>query len=165
IFVTQKSGGKWKDIKNLGKIVNTKDNDGEPFISADGNILIFASTRPGGQGSTDIWMTSRTESGWNKPWNVGTPINSKHEESQPFLTQDGNEVFFMAVNRDNVPGPAVFRSLKGKESWGKPEVIVSGMVGEPTLTADKQYLYFVHLIMKGGKLVDAEIMFTRRLEK
>jgi hypothetical protein len=32
-------------------------------LSRDGRTLLFSSDRPGGSGSTDIWMSTRTPSG------------------------------------------------------------------------------------------------------
>jgi hypothetical protein len=44
---------------NLGAIVNTSATDLHPYLSTDGRTLVFASGRPGGQG-TDLYMTTRT---------------------------------------------------------------------------------------------------------
>lgn len=163
IFVSIKNkNGEWKKIKNLGKTINTKYMESEPFIAKDNKTLYFASTRKGGKGSTDIWMAKKTTNGWTKPLNLESPVNSKLEESQPFVTHDGKELYFMAVNRKGIPGPAIFRSIKQGKKWTEPDLVISGFVGEPTLTADSQYLYFVHLIMKNGKLTDAEIMYAQR---
>ena len=183
IYVCEKENKKWINVKNIGEPVNTIAMESEPFITANNKYLYFASNREG-QGSSDIWMSRKTRNGWRKPTNLGEPVNSKHEESQPFVTADGNELYFMAVNRNGVAGPAIFRSVKKKQKylaffrffrffrffksikknqkWEEPEVVISGFVGEPTLTSDKMYLYFVHLIMKDGTLQDAEIMYVKR---
>jgi Tol biopolymer transport system component len=162
IFVSRKVNGKWKEVMNLGKSINTKDMESEPFISLNNRELYFASTRKGGKGDADIWMAQKTKNRWNKPINLGSPVNSEFEETQPFVTQDGKELYFVAVNRKGIPGPAIFKSVKQGEKWGEVQVVISGFVGEPTLTADQKTLFFVHLIRKSGKLIDGEIMFTRR---
>lgn len=162
IYVSQNVNGKWKDVKNLGKAINTKDMESEPFISFNNRELYFASNRRGGKGNADIWMAEKGTNGWNAPVNLGSSVNSESEETQPFVTQDGKELYFTGINRDGVPGPAIFRSVKKGEKWGEAQVVISGFVGEPTLTADRKTLFFVHIIVKSGKLKDAEIMFTRR---
>jgi hypothetical protein len=48
----------WGAPINLGPPVNTSDNDVHPSISADGSTLYFASNRPGGSGSSDLWQVS-----------------------------------------------------------------------------------------------------------
>lgn len=39
--------------------LQTLDDEASPGISGDGQRLVFSSTRPGGQGSNDLWMTQR----------------------------------------------------------------------------------------------------------
>lgn len=162
IYVSKKVNGRWTKGDNLGSPPNTKYMESEPFIASDHMTLYFASNRPGGRGKADIYMTQKKRAGWSEPVNLGSPVNSEFDDSQPFLTQDGKELYFMAVNRKGIPGPAIFRTVRIGEKWGEPEVVITGFVGEPSLTADKQILYFVHIIRKGGKLADAKIMFTHR---
>jgi hypothetical protein len=49
----------WSTPVNLGSTVNTKFDDGGPALSCDGTTLYFYSTRPGGVGGRDIWVTTR----------------------------------------------------------------------------------------------------------
>jgi Tol biopolymer transport system component len=49
----------WDPPVNLDAI-NTSANDGQPTISADRKVLLFTSTRPGGYGGQDLWMSVRT---------------------------------------------------------------------------------------------------------
>jgi len=50
----------WGPPVNLGPTVNSPRGDWGPNLSADGLTLFFASDRPGGYGSFDIWVTTRT---------------------------------------------------------------------------------------------------------
>ncbi|KYK23618.1 hypothetical protein AYK24_07345 [Thermoplasmatales archaeon SG8-52-4] len=45
----------WEQAVNLGPMVNTSVDDDVPFISPDGSILYFSSSRPGGYGGEDLW--------------------------------------------------------------------------------------------------------------
>jgi hypothetical protein len=51
----------WSTPVNLGAPVNTSAFDGRPYLSADGETLFFVSTRPGGVGSGDLYMTTRSK--------------------------------------------------------------------------------------------------------
>jgi hypothetical protein len=44
---------------NLGPTINTAFADGAPALSSDATTLYFYSTRPGGSGSNDLYMTMR----------------------------------------------------------------------------------------------------------
>lgn len=143
-------------VKNIGAPINTKDLESEPYISPDGNTLYFGSNRSGSKGA-DIWFSKKVGGVWQEPVNIGEPVNSDKDETQPFVTADGNEIYFTATNRNGVGGPAIFMSKKQGEVWGEPELVVSGFVGEPTLTADGKFLYFVHLFVINNKPVDADI--------
>ena len=51
----------WSAPTNLGPIVNTIFGEAQPYISSDRQTLFFTSARPGGFGSQDIWMTTRSK--------------------------------------------------------------------------------------------------------
>ncbi len=53
----------WSPPVNLGAPLNTTAGETQPTLSHDGRTLIFASTRTGGLGASDIWMSTRTPSG------------------------------------------------------------------------------------------------------
>jgi Tol biopolymer transport system component len=49
----------WSTPTNLGPIVNSTANDQNQHIASDRRSLYFASNRPGGLGSFDLWITTR----------------------------------------------------------------------------------------------------------
>ncbi len=53
------TSGTWLTPVNLGSAVNSSAADTRPSISWDGTTLHFGSTRTGGEGSSDIYMTTR----------------------------------------------------------------------------------------------------------
>jgi WD40-like Beta Propeller Repeat len=50
----------WSPPTNVGSLVNTAFNEGQPSLSSDGRTLYFFSNRPGGSGGNDLYMTTRT---------------------------------------------------------------------------------------------------------
>ena len=144
------------------EIINSEYLESEPFISADGNTFYFGSNRPGSSGDADIWFSTKVDGEWQEPQNLGEPVNSNKLDTQPFVTSDGNELYFTSTNRNGIGGPAIFRSIKVDGVWQEPEVVISGFVGEPTLTEDKSKLYFVHIFRDGSKLLDADVYMTER---
>jgi WD40 repeat protein len=49
------TSGPWSTAVHLGPEINTPADEAKAEFSADGRTLLFASTRPGGQGALDIW--------------------------------------------------------------------------------------------------------------
>ena len=51
----------WSAPISLGSTLNSGPQNVQPYISSDGETLFFASNRPGGLGSTDLYMSTRTK--------------------------------------------------------------------------------------------------------
>ena len=90
----------WSAPINLGPTVNSTSMDRAPAISKDGLSLYFTSTRPGGFGGEDIYVSQReTRDGeWGPPVNLGPMINTTANEMVPAFSRDGHLLFF-ASNR------------------------------------------------------------------
>jgi len=88
--------GDWAAPVNMGPAVNSSAYDGDGCLSTDGLALFFASDRPGGRGSYDIWMTTRPSqaAAWSPPVNLGPPINTSGMEGIPSLSPDQKTLYF-----------------------------------------------------------------------
>jgi hypothetical protein len=95
IYISRFARGKYLAKQNLGKTINTKYNEDDPFIAANESFLIFCSTRPGGYGSFDLYISFlRKNSTWTEAKNMGPEINTAGEEARPSITTDGKYLFF-----------------------------------------------------------------------
>jgi WD40-like Beta Propeller Repeat len=85
----------WQAPMNIGPPINTESNDLGPNLSVDGHLLFFASDRPGGEGSTDIYVSQRPDPNddfaWETPANIGPPINTADQELTPFYLQNAED--------------------------------------------------------------------------
>ena len=81
----------WSSVVNLGSTINSSADDMTPSISFDGLSLFFGSNRPGGFGSTDLWLTMREtpHDDWGTPINLGPPVNSEFCETMGSTSADG----------------------------------------------------------------------------
>lgn len=86
----------WSAATNLGGTVNSSSDDSGPGLSKDGLSLYFTSTRPGGFGGEDIWVSRRASAGdpWGAPANLGSTINTAAAERVPNFSRDGHWMFF-----------------------------------------------------------------------
>jgi hypothetical protein len=94
IWVVPYVGGQYTQASNIA-ILNTSSNDCAPFIAPDQQYLIFDSVKPGGYGSTDLYITFRSPDGsWTAPQNLGSVINSTDIDMGFSLSPDGKYGFF-----------------------------------------------------------------------
>jgi len=86
----------WAEPVNLGVLVNSAANDQHPAISKDGLSLYFISSRPGGLGGQDIYVSQRESPNdtWGPPVNLGPNVNSANTENAPALSRNGRLLFF-----------------------------------------------------------------------
>ena len=84
----------------LDSSVNTTSYEADVFVAPDETYLIFCSTRDGGFGRGDLYISFKNSEGnWTKAINMGKEINSKHYEYCPFVTKDGDFLFYTS-NQD-----------------------------------------------------------------
>src|SRR5690606_7294528 len=63
---------------------NDKDySTAHPAISPDGNLLVFSSDMPGGEGQTDLYLSRREGEEWSKPEQLGRTVNTEGDEMFP----------------------------------------------------------------------------------
>lgn len=137
----------WDKAQNAGEPLNTGCNEGTPFISPDGRFLFFAACeRPDGMGSCDIYMSRKMGNSWEKPKNIGQPVNSSAWESQPSFSSDGKTLYFVS----NRGGKRDIYSSEWKSdgSWSNPVKLPATINSDkqnhfPYIHPDNQTLYFV----------------------
>ena len=93
----------WGAPENLGPTVNSASGDWIPFISTDGLVLCFSSSRPGGYGSTDIWLSRRASflDPWEPPVNLGPKVNTPGFETWARISPDGSTFYFVTINQNS----------------------------------------------------------------
>lgn len=100
IYVSKRSGDSWTSPKNLGKIINTADDEKFVFIHPNGKTLYFASDGHQCLGSYDIFKSEFVNGEWSIPVNLGYPINTVNEESTFSLTSDNKRMLIAAEYAD-----------------------------------------------------------------
>lgn len=100
IYVSEKKGDIWGKPKNAGPEINSSAKETQPCLSADGMALYFVSSRPGGYGKLDIWMSYKKPDGkWGTPINVGSEINTAGIEERPYIHPDNETLYFASDGR------------------------------------------------------------------
>jgi hypothetical protein len=149
---------------NLGPPVNSAYPDGEHALYSDDSTLYFTSRRPGGIGGADIYRSVLSGGVWSTPEILGVPINSSADDLQPAFTADGDTMYFVS-DRNMLIGMAIYRSVRNGDAWTSPELVIQGIVGEPSLTGDGEYLYFVHVLSDTAGTFDADVWYSQRVHR
>jgi WD40 repeat protein len=116
----------WSEPVNLGPVVNSSATDIAAALSPDGLSLYFVSTRSGGLGSNDIWVSRRAslDAAWGSPVHLGSPINSAFDDGGPSLSDDGLMLFFTSQRSGGFGLADIYVSrrtdINDDLSWGPP---------------------------------------------
>lgn len=96
---TKDQSGNWSEPVNLGKMINTSDDEESVFIHPDGKTLYFSSKGHGSMGGYDVFRSTYINGEWTKPINLGEPINTLGDDLFFVLTADGHTGYY-ASSRD-----------------------------------------------------------------
>jgi dipeptidyl aminopeptidase/acylaminoacyl peptidase len=102
LYVSRRRDGRYLPAENLGRIVNTGAHEWDPYVAPDESYLIFNSTKAGGLGGDDFYISWKTASEtWGPPVHLGPEINSPGSDNRPYVTADGKYFFFTSDRRGN----------------------------------------------------------------
>jgi len=97
--------GEWSEPQNLGPKINSLKNEKSPFLHVDGKTLFFASDNFPSLGGYDIFYSRKDSlNKWQKPINIGYPINTSSNEISLFVSTDGQKAIFASNNLEGVGG-------------------------------------------------------------
>lgn len=119
VFRTRLVDGAYQ-VENVGAPINGESTEYDPFVAPDESYLIFASTRPGGYGDSDLYVSFRHGTGWSAPVSLGAAINSPAREYCPVVSPDGAYFFFTSKRvahagaRDGMPAAATVDELTAR---------------------------------------------------
>jgi Tol biopolymer transport system component len=98
IYRSRLVDGRYDEPENLGPSINTESGEIDVYIAPNQSWMIFVSTRPGGLGGSDLYMSYNNNGSWTLAKNLGSPINSPSREFCPMVSPDG-KYFFFTSNR------------------------------------------------------------------
>jgi len=92
IWFCDNLGNQWGAPQNMGPKVNSPGNEMFPWISAD-SVLYFASNGHPGLGGFDIFRSRLTAAGPGNVFNMGYPLNTRHNDHGLILIDDTTGFF------------------------------------------------------------------------
>ena len=140
LYISRRTGNNWSVPVNLGLNVNSTEWDSQPSLSADGRTLYFTSTRRGGQGQEDLYLTTLQPDGnWSPAQNLGTPVNTVGKDMAPFIHASGTTLYYVTDGLVGMGGLDVFRCERaGTSAWSAPRNL-----GYPLNTFENEASLFI----------------------
>jgi outer membrane protein OmpA-like peptidoglycan-associated protein/tetratricopeptide (TPR) repeat protein len=98
-YCTQDEKGEWGKPMSVGDEVNTFGEEDSPFIHPDGETLYFSSDGHPGMGSSDIFKSTFKDGKWQKPQNLGYPLNSIEYDGFFTISDDKQTGYFATMRK------------------------------------------------------------------
>lgn len=120
IYTARFENGSWTNADAFP--FNSDDYDNcHPTLSADGQIIVFSSDMPGGEGGMDLYVSFRKNNLWSRPVNLGKQINTPGNELFPFIDTKGT-LYFSSDGLKGMGGLDIFSAAmqKGDQVWSTP---------------------------------------------
>ncbi len=138
LYYSRMEDGMWTPAIKLGEHISTKYWESHACFSKDGQALYFTSNRKGSYGGLDIYLSEKQSDGkWGSPVNLGSTINTRYNEESPYISEDGQMLYFSSYGHYNMGGYDVFYSRKKEDgSWAEPVNI-----GYPINTTDDDLFF------------------------
>jgi len=145
IWMAKKSGNSWTQPQNLGRPINSPDDELFPFIKNNGD-LYFASDRKEGMGGLDIYHAKREKTGAWQVENMKYPINSTADDFAMVFQVDKEKGMFTSSRKKGGDDIYGFKYVPLQFSYlGK---VVNSETNEVVANAE------IHIVSSNGEQTD-----------
>jgi Tol biopolymer transport system component len=147
LWLVERSGNGWRDPKPFAREICTDATEWSPSVAANGN-LYFGTTREGGRGRDDLWMSRLVDGHYQPPVNLGDSINTKFGEIEPWIAPDESFLVFSAGGRaDGKGGLDLYISFRKGDTWtqARPlghDINSEGFDFNPSVSPDGKTFFF-----------------------
>ena len=146
LYTSQWDGEQWTEPQELAFSDFPDDVDpGAAFISADGKKLYLTGCGWRRDSSCDIYVSELVDGRWSMPQAIKGSVNTNSWESQPCVSSDGKELYFVSRRNGNADIYCSSRNADG--TWSEPQnlgapINTKGTEMAPFLHPDGRTLYF-----------------------
>ncbi|MFN8396358.1 MAG: OmpA family protein [Bacteroidia bacterium] len=116
ILGAKKMGRKMEQVGDLPVNFSDGNSNFHPAVHPSGDMIVFASDRPGGNGGADLYMIRRVDGKWSKPENLGPSVNSVGDELFPTFNKQGH-LFFASDGNVGYGGLDLFTADFNDGRW------------------------------------------------
>lgn len=98
-YTKVKEDGAYSFLQNLGKNINSANEESSPFLCDDEKVLLFASNGFSSYGDYDLFYTIRLDDTWKKwsdPINLGAKINTNSSEVSMIYDSETEHLYYVS---------------------------------------------------------------------
>lgn len=118
ICVSYLENGNWNEPKIVAAVSTDEYMEVEPLLSPDGQQLYIMSTRPGGKGGMDFWVSDLINEQWTEPENLKGPFNTPYADHCIYFTGGNCEFAYWTSTRSGgFGGNDIWSSKKVNGVW------------------------------------------------
>lgn len=115
----------WEEPVNLGCEVNSAADEAGPVLSfaePGPPTLYFSSTRAGGPGGSDLYLSRKADNWTFGPAELVPGVNSADNDGQPYVRRDGLELLFFSNRPGGQGGNDIWSASRDSitSSWSAP---------------------------------------------
>ncbi|NJM94940.1 MAG: OmpA family protein, partial [Cytophagales bacterium] len=142
LYLTRFRRREWSEPEFL-PLNDSSEWDSTPSFSSTGRTLIFASSREGGYGGTDLYLATMDSRGrFSYVRNLGKEVNTPGNEMFPHLTDDG-KLYFASNGHPGLGGLDIFVAYKKNGAYQVENL------GAPVNSFADDFAYFPYTPVKG----------------
>jgi ankyrin repeat protein len=147
IWYVDRIGDGWSEPQVVNAEVNDYPHHWHFSVDAD-HTIYFSSSVPDGLGEGDIYRAKLVDGQWQKPENLGVPINSEQEEGMPNIAPDGSHLLFSRTY------DLYISYRKEDDGWTEPIKLENPINSTsieicPMISPDGKYMFFIS--QRGGE--------------
>jgi len=99
----------WGVASNLGGVVNSPYDEDGVYLHPDGKTLYFSSRGHNSIGGNDIFFAEKVNGSWQKPVNIGHPINTPDDDVFFVVAADGRTAYYASIREDGYGDKDIYR--------------------------------------------------------
>lgn len=149
IWVSDWINDEWSEPRNLNGPFNSPYSDHCLYFSGENwEFAYWTSTRPGGFGGNDIWMSEKMNGVWQEAVNLGATVNSAASEHHSLPSQDGRSLYITTTRDEGFGMEDIYVTTRDDAgNWGKlvnmgPEINSDQYDRCPAFSPDFEYFFF-----------------------
>ncbi len=138
IWAVEVTSTGWSEPYPLAGEINSEVSESYASITKDGTVY-FMKENDNNIGRSDIYFSELKADKYQKPQNIGMPVNTTERESNPFIAADGSYIIYFSSDTTGLGDVDLFISFKNNNEWTAPKNL-----GAPINSELAEFCPFVH---------------------